>query len=93
MSAVLAYEFARRLELFFSFFPCCEAPSGTSTVCYRSSGNGLVDESVPEHRDASSSSHVKPSEPRVKVISGKRSIFTHFPKDPKLRYLLENHNS
>ena len=43
--------------------------------------HGLVDESVPEHRDASSSSHELPSEPRAKVESGKHSIFTHFPKD------------
>ena len=41
----------------------------------------LVDESVPEHRDASSSSHELPSEPRAKVVSGKHSIFTHYPKD------------
>ena len=37
--------------------------------------HGLVDESVPEHRDASSSSHELPSEPRAKVVSGKHSIF------------------
>ena len=43
--------------------------------------HGLVDESVPEHRDASSSSHELPSEPRAKAVSGKHSIFTHFPKD------------
>ena len=41
----------------------------------------LVDESVPEHRDGSSSSHELPPEPRAKVVSGKHSIFTHFPKD------------
>ena len=41
----------------------------------------LVDDSVPEHRDAPSSSHELPSEPRAKVVSGKHSIFTHFPKD------------
>ena len=41
----------------------------------------LVDDSVPEHRDASSSSHELLSEPRAKVVSGKHSIFTHFPKD------------
>ena len=52
--------------------------------------HGLVDESVPEHRDASSSSHELTSDPRAKVVSGKHSIFTHFPKDPKLRYLPEN---
>ena len=43
--------------------------------------HGLVDESVPEHRDASNSSHELSSEPRAKVVSGKHSIFTHFPKD------------
>ena len=53
---------------------------------------GLVDESVPEHRDASSSSHALLSEPRAKVVSGKHSIFTLFPSGPKLRYLLENQN-
>ena len=35
----------------------------------------------PEHRDASSSPHELPSEPRAKVVSGKQSIYTHFPKD------------
>ena len=43
--------------------------------------DNLADESVPEHRDASSSSHELPSEPRAKVVSGKHSIFTHLPKD------------
>ena len=45
--------------------------------------HGLVDESVPEHRDASSSSHELPLEPRAKAVSGsgKQSVFTHFPKD------------
>ena len=43
--------------------------------------HGLVEESVPEHRDASSSSHELLSEPRAKAVSGKHSIFTHFPKD------------
>ena len=42
--------------------------------------DNLVDERVPEHRDASCSSHKIPSE-RAKVVSGKHSIFTHFPKD------------
>ena len=37
--------------------------------------HGLVDESVPEHRDASSSSHELLSEPRAKVVSGKHSIW------------------
>ena len=46
--------------------------------------HGLVDESVPDHRHASSSSHELPLEPRAKVVpgSGKHSIYTHFPKDP-----------
>ena len=43
--------------------------------------DNLVDESVPENRDASSSSHELPSDPRAQVVSGKHSIFTHFPKD------------
>ena len=34
----------------------------------------LVDASVPEHRNASSSSHELPAEPLVKVVSGKHSI-------------------
>ena len=50
--------------------------------------DNLVDESVPEHRDPSSSSHELPSEPLAKVESGKHSIFTR----PKLRHLLENQN-
>ena len=42
----------------------------------------LVDESVPAHRDApASSSRESTSEPRVKEVSGKHSIYTHFPKD------------
>ena len=40
-----------------------------------------VDESVPEHRDAFSSSHELPMEPRAKVVSGTHSISTHLPKD------------
>ena len=41
-----------------------------------------MDDSVPEHRDATASScHELPSEPRAKVVSGKHSMFTHFPKD------------
>ena len=43
--------------------------------------DSLADESVPAHRDASSSSHELLSEPPGKVVSGKHSIFTHFPKD------------
>ena len=34
--------------------------------------------------------HELPSEQRANVVSGKHSIFTHFPKDEKLRYLLED---
>ena len=41
----------------------------------------LVDDSVPEHRDVPTPSHELSSEPRAKVVSGKHSIFTHFPKD------------
>ena len=37
--------------------------------------HGLVDESVPDHRDASSSSPELPSDPLAKVVSGKHSIF------------------
>ena len=43
--------------------------------------HGLFDKSVPEHPNASSSSHELPLEPGAKVVSGKDSIFTHFPKD------------
>ena len=39
--------------------------------------HGLVEENVPEHRDASSSSQELHSEPRAKVVSGKHSIFAH----------------
>ena len=43
--------------------------------------HGLVDESVPEHRDTSSSSHELPLELRAKVVPSEHNIFTHFPKD------------
>ena len=43
--------------------------------------DGLVDESVPERRDTSSSSRELPLEPRAKVVPSKHNIFTHFPKD------------
>ena len=43
--------------------------------------HGLVDESVPEHRDASSSSHELLMEPRAKVVPSKHNIFSHFPRD------------
>ena len=42
--------------------------------------HGLVDESVPEHRHTSSSSHELPLKPRAKVVPSKHNIFTHFPK-------------
>ena len=44
----------------------------------------LVDESVPEHRDTSSSYHELLVEPRAKVVSssGTHCVSTHFPKDP-----------
>ena len=44
----------------------------------------LVDESVPEHRDTSSSYHELLLEPRAKVVpsSGTHCVSTHFPKDP-----------
>ena len=45
-------------------------------IGYRSSSM-----SVPEHRDASSSSRELPLEPRAKVVPGEHRIFTHFPKD------------
>ena len=35
---------------------------------------------VPEHRDASKSSHELLLEPRAKVVPSKHNIFTHFPK-------------
>ena len=43
--------------------------------------HGLVDESVPEYGDASSSSHELPLGPRAKMVPGKHNILTHFPKD------------
>ena len=43
--------------------------------------HGLVEKSVSEHRDASSSSHELLLELRAKVVSSKHNIFTHFPKD------------
>ena len=61
----------------------------------------LVDERNPSesprnpevgHRDTSSSSHDLPTESRAKVEpgSGKHSVYTHFPKDRKLRHLSED---
>ena len=52
--------------------------------------HGLVDESVPEHRDASSSSHELLLEPRANVVSGKHDIFHSLPEGQKLRYLFED---
>ena len=43
--------------------------------------HGLIDESVPEQRESSSSSHEIPLEPRAKVVPSKHNIFAHFPKD------------
>ena len=37
--------------------------------------DSLADESVPEHRDASGSSHELPLKPRANVVSGKRTAF------------------
>ena len=51
----------------------------------------LVDDIVPQHRDASSSSRELSSEPRAKVESGKRSILL-ISRRTKLRHLLENRN-
>ena len=49
--------------------------------CLEELKENIVDDCVPEHRDASSSSHHLLKEPRAKVVSGEQSIFTHFPKD------------
>ena len=40
-----------------------------------------MDDSVPEHRDASGPSREVPSEPRAKVVSGNHRVFNHFPKN------------
>ena len=55
----------------------------------------LVDESVPEHRDTSSSYHELLLGPRAKVVpsSGTNCVSTHFSEGPELRYLLEDENS
>ena len=52
----------------------------------------LVGDSVPEHRDASSSARELPSKPRAKVVSGKHCIFTHFVKDRNYDICFENPN-
>ena len=41
--------------------------------------HGLVDESVPGHRDASRSSHALFLEPRTKVVPSEHNIFAHLP--------------
>ena len=41
----------------------------------------LIDESVPEHRDTSSSSHDLPLDPRANAVPSKHNHFTYFPKD------------
>ena len=49
----------------------------------------LVDESVPVHRDATAtSSRESASELRTRVVSGKRSIYTHFPKDKNCEFCM-----
>ena len=53
--------------------------------------DNLVDDSVPEHLDASSSSHKLSTEPRAKLVSREHNIIS-LPEGPKLRYLLENQN-
>ena len=52
--------------------------------------NGLVDESVPEHRDASSSSLELPLEPRATVVP--QHLYS-FPERLELRYLFEDENN
>ena len=53
--------------------------------------HGLVDESVPEHRHASSSSHELPMESRAKVQPGsaEHCVYKHFPKDPNVDICLK----
>ena len=41
---------------------------------------GLIDESAPEHRDTSSSSHELLLEPRAKVVPSTPNIFYSFPE-------------
>ena len=51
----------------------------------------LVDESVPEHRDApASSSRESASELRGKVVSGKTQYFISLPEGPELRHMQEH---
>ena len=52
------------------------------TVWLEELTENLVDDSAREHRDApASSSRESSSEPRGKAVSGKHSIYTHFPKN------------
>ena len=52
-----------------------------------------MDDRVPEHRDShASSSHELSSEPKRSVDLGKHSVYTHFPKRPKLRDVPEDQN-
>ena len=53
----------------------------------------LTDERVPIHRNSpASSSRESASEPQRKVVPGKHSIYTHFPKGPKLWSMLADQN-
>ena len=53
----------------------------------------LVDDRVPESRDShATSSHELSLEPMRCEDLGKHSVYTHFPKRPKLRDLPENQN-
>ena len=50
--------------------------------CLQEFTENLVDERVPDHRDSHASScHKSSLEMERKVVSGKHSIYTHFPKD------------
>ena len=49
----------------------------------------IVDESIPAHEGApASSSRESAPEPRVKVVLGKHSVCTHFPKDRNCKICL-----
>ena len=55
----------------------------------------LVDDRVPERRNSHASSSHEPSlepAPTRSVDLGKHSVYTHFPKRPKLRDLSEDQN-
>ena len=55
--------------------------------------DGLVDEIVPEHRHASSSSHELPLEPRAKVVPSETQHLHSCPERLELRYLFEDENN